>query len=110
MQSRSSDIPNNHSPIRDVDRLQHEFELMRRQLAEQIRLSEHLQKDLESARNREHEYTQNLGKALEQVEENLERSNVCEYNLRFALFLMFNFFLEKGGFCRNYYKQIETRD
>lgn len=61
---------------RDVDRLRQELELCRRQLLEQTRRADLLQRELDGARNKEHEYTQNLGKALEHVEENLDKSNV----------------------------------
>ncbi|KAF2904700.1 hypothetical protein ILUMI_01482 [Ignelater luminosus] len=63
------------SPESEVDRLRQEIELYRQQLAEQSRRMEVLQRQLEVSRNKEHEYTQNLAKALEQVEESLERSN-----------------------------------
>ncbi|GJQ78766.1 hypothetical protein Trydic_g2798 [Trypoxylus dichotomus] len=60
---------------RDVDRLRQDLELCRRQLLEQTRRADLLQRELDVARNKEHEYTQNLGKALGQVEENLDKSN-----------------------------------
>lgn len=68
---------------RDVDRLRQELELCRRQLLEQTRRADLLQRELEIARNKEHEYTQNLGKALEQVEENLDKSNVSGFVVDF---------------------------
>lgn len=64
------------SPEWETDRLRQELELTRRQLHEQIRRGDNLQRELEISRNKEHEYTQNLAKTLEQVENNLERSNV----------------------------------
>lgn len=66
-----------HSPESESERLRHELDMTRRQLSEQTRLCESLSRELELARNKEHEYTQNLAKALEQVEHNLEKSNVC---------------------------------
>lgn len=65
-----------HSPESESERLRHELDMTRRQLMEQTRLCESLSRELELARNKEHEYTQNLAKALEQVEHNLEKSNV----------------------------------
>lgn len=65
------------SPERECDRLRRDLEIVRGQLAEQTRRVESLTRELEIARNKEHDYTQNLAKALEQVEKNLERSNVC---------------------------------
>lgn len=64
------------SPERDVDRLRQELESYRRQLSEQTRRADVLERELEMERNKEHEYTQNLGKMLEQVEGNLDKSNV----------------------------------
>ncbi|XP_018563515.1 serologically defined colon cancer antigen 3 homolog isoform X2 [Anoplophora glabripennis] len=64
-----------HSPESESERLRHELDMTRRQLSEQTRLCESLSRELDAARNKEHEYTQNLGKALEQVEQNLEKSN-----------------------------------
>ncbi|KAJ8944332.1 hypothetical protein NQ318_016139 [Aromia moschata] len=64
-----------HSPESESERLRHELDVTKRQLAEQTRLCDCLSRELEIARNKEHEYTQNLAKALEQVEDNLERSN-----------------------------------
>lgn len=65
------------SPERETDRLRRELELCRRQLAEQTRRADHLQRQLDASRDKEHEYTHNLTKAMEQVEENLNISNVC---------------------------------
>jgi hypothetical protein len=64
------------SPERECDRLRRDLEIVRGQLAEQTRRVESLTRELEIARNKEHDYTQNLAKALEQVEKNLERSNM----------------------------------
>nr|XP_023013666.1 serologically defined colon cancer antigen 3 homolog [Leptinotarsa decemlineata] len=64
-----------HSPEGEVERLRHELDITKRQLAEKSRLCDCLSRELEIARNKEHEYTQNLAKALEQVESNLEKSN-----------------------------------
>ncbi|CAH1989595.1 unnamed protein product [Acanthoscelides obtectus] len=64
-----------HSPEGEVERLRHELEIVRRHLTEKNRLCESLSRELEIARNKEHEYTQNLSKALEQVENSLEKSN-----------------------------------
>lgn len=72
------------SPEWQADRLREELELNRRQLNEQIRRADNLQRELEVSRNREHEYTQNLAKTLEQVENNLERSNVSIYIVDFV--------------------------
>lgn len=66
----------NQSPERDSDRLRRELELCRRQLAEATRRAEHLQRQLDHSKERERDYTQSLSKALEQVEENLNISNV----------------------------------
>lgn len=65
------------SPERETDRLRRELELCRRQLSEQSRRAAQLQRQLEASRKKEHEYTHNLTKAMEQVEENLNISNVC---------------------------------
>lgn len=65
-----------HSPEGEFERLRQELDVMRRQLTEKTRLCDSLSRELEIARNKEHEYTQNLAKALEQVEDNLEKSNV----------------------------------
>lgn len=64
------------SPEWELDRLRQELDMTRRQLSEQMRRSDNLQRNLELSRKREDEYTQNLAKTLEQVENNLERSNV----------------------------------
>ncbi|XP_017780329.1 PREDICTED: serologically defined colon cancer antigen 3 homolog [Nicrophorus vespilloides] len=64
------------SPEYDTNRLRQEMELLRQQLQIQTRRADFLSRELELARNKEHEYTQNLAKALEQVEKNLERSNI----------------------------------
>lgn len=68
-----------HSPEGEFERLRHEVDTMRRQLIEKTRLCDSLSRELEIARNKEHEYTQNLAKALERVEDNLEKSNVSFY-------------------------------
>lgn len=68
------------SPERECDRLRRELEIVRGQLFEQNRRIHGLTRELESARAKEHDYTRNLAKALEQVEKSLEQSNVC-YNL-----------------------------
>ncbi|KAJ8930669.1 hypothetical protein NQ314_016510 [Rhamnusium bicolor] len=57
-----------HSPESESERLRHELDIMRRQLTEQTRLCECLSRELELARNKEHEYTQNIARALEQIE------------------------------------------
>ncbi|CAH1155630.1 unnamed protein product [Phaedon cochleariae] len=64
-----------HSPEGEVERLRHELEITKSQLEDKSRLCECLSRELEIARNKEHEYTQNLAKALEMVEDNLEKSN-----------------------------------
>lgn len=64
------------SPERESDRLRRELELCRRQLSETTRRADHLQRQLDHSKDREREYTQSLAKALEQVEENLNISNV----------------------------------
>ncbi|KAK9891921.1 hypothetical protein WA026_017405 [Henosepilachna vigintioctopunctata] len=71
----AENMSTNQSPERDYERLQRELELVRRQLVEQTIAGDLMKKELEGMRNQEHEYTQNLIKALEQVEDNLERSN-----------------------------------
>lgn len=58
----------NHSPESEIDRL-------RQQVAEQNRRFEQLQLQLDAAGNKEQEYTKNLVKALEHVEDSLDRSN-----------------------------------
>lgn len=68
-----------HSPEGEVERLRHELDITKRQLLDKNRLCECLSRELEIARNKEHDYTQNLAKALEQVENNLEKSNVSEF-------------------------------
>ncbi|KAL3275094.1 hypothetical protein HHI36_019865 [Cryptolaemus montrouzieri] len=60
---------------RDPERLQRELELVTRELLEQSNRADVLKRELEGIRNQDNEYTQNLIKALEQVEDNLERSN-----------------------------------
>lgn len=80
MRSQSSDGTSaGQSPEWETDRLRQELELTRRQLSEQMRRADNLQRELEISRNKEHEYTQNLAKTLEQVENNLERSNVSMF-------------------------------
>ncbi|KAG5867688.1 hypothetical protein JTB14_016480 [Gonioctena quinquepunctata] len=69
----TSSVP--HSPEGEFERLRHELDTTKRQLTEKSRLCDCLSRELEIARNKEHEYTQNLAKALEQVEGNLEKSN-----------------------------------
>lgn len=64
------------SPERESDRIRRELELCRRQLSETIRRADYLQRQLDHSKEREREYTQNLAKALEQVEDNLNISNV----------------------------------
>ncbi|XP_031348988.1 endosome-associated-trafficking regulator 1 isoform X2 [Photinus pyralis] len=71
----SDDNQINHSPESEIDRLRVEVESYRQQLAEQNRRVEQLQLQLDAARNKEQEYTKNLVKALEHVEESLDRSN-----------------------------------
>lgn len=53
--------------------------MTRRQLSEQMRRADNLQRDLEITRKHDHEYTQNLVKTVEQVENNLERCNVSVF-------------------------------
>ncbi|KAK5642314.1 hypothetical protein RI129_008481 [Pyrocoelia pectoralis] len=65
----------NHSPESEIDRLRQEVGLYRQQVAEQNRRVEQLQLQLDAARNKEQDYTKNLVKALEHVEESLDRSN-----------------------------------
>ncbi|XP_065162474.1 endosome-associated-trafficking regulator 1-like [Atheta coriaria] len=60
----------------EADRLRVELDGTRRQLAEKTRLADCLAQELDLARSKNHEYTQNLAKAWEQVEENLERSKI----------------------------------
>lgn len=64
-----------HSPEGEAERLRNELDITKRQLLENQRLCDSLSRELEIARNKEHEYTQNLARALEQVEDNLEKSN-----------------------------------
>ncbi|KAK4876704.1 hypothetical protein RN001_009210 [Aquatica leii] len=59
----------------ETERLKHECELYREQLMEQNRRVDQLQIQLDAARNKEHEYTKNLVKALEHVEDSLDKSN-----------------------------------
>ncbi|XP_018336118.1 serologically defined colon cancer antigen 3 homolog [Agrilus planipennis] len=63
---------NNHSHDRE---LHHEIEFYQTQLAEQTRRANQLQRELDAVRSREHEYSENLSKALEKSERNLKRSN-----------------------------------
>ncbi|XP_056636338.1 endosome-associated-trafficking regulator 1 [Diorhabda sublineata] len=64
-----------HSPQEQTERLRNELDITKRQLLENQRLCDNLSRELEIARNKEHEYTQNLARALEKVEDNLEKSN-----------------------------------
>lgn len=64
------------SPLSETDRLRHELELCRRQLADETRGAAQLQRELDVARNKEQEYAQSLVSALEQLEGNLESNNV----------------------------------
>ncbi|KAF5298997.1 hypothetical protein FQA39_LY11629 [Lamprigera yunnana] len=73
--SQSDDNQVNHSPKSEVEQLKQEVNLYQHHLLEQNRRLEQLQIQLEMARNKEHEYTKNLVKALEHVEENLCKSN-----------------------------------
>lgn len=81
------------SPEREVDRLRRELEVARRQLIESSRRSDQLQRQLDILKDREHEYTQNLAKALEQVEENLNISNVYQdiyfFNMKLSYFYFY---------------------
>lgn len=65
---------NDHSPESENDRLRLEIGSLRRQLAEETRRADNLNRELDFARSKEHDYTQNLARALEQVELNLEKS------------------------------------
>ncbi|CAH0546465.1 unnamed protein product [Brassicogethes aeneus] len=69
------DNPLTQSPEANPQPLQYEVDILGRQLAAQIKITDSLQRELQIAKNKENEYTQNLAKALEQVEENLEKSN-----------------------------------
>ncbi|XP_044270067.1 uncharacterized ENTR1 family protein [Tribolium madens] len=73
---QNPDGPQVESPERECERLRRELEVCRGQLVERTRQVENLTRELEIARNKEHDYTQNLAKALEQVEKNLEKSNM----------------------------------
>lgn len=95
------------SPEWETDRVRQELELTRRQLSEEMRRADNLQRELEISRNKEHEYTQNLVKTLEQVENNLERSNVSveflviiSMSQRFCFFFIYSdgLFLQKAQF------------
>ncbi|KAJ8975711.1 hypothetical protein NQ317_018985 [Molorchus minor] len=72
---KGDNVSASHSPESESERLRHELELTKRQLGEQTQLCECLSRELEIARNKEHEYTQNLAKALGQVEDSLQKSN-----------------------------------
>lgn len=80
------------SPERESDRLRRELEIVRRQLIESNRRSENLQRQLDLSKDRERDYTQNLAKALEQVEDNLSISNVRQRDIYcITLYLSFHF-------------------
>lgn len=85
------------SPESEVDCLRQEIELYRQQLAEQSRRMEVLQRQLDASRNKEHEYTQNLAKALEQVEESLERSNVSCQRISYYCCYYYDLFSKELG-------------
>ncbi|XP_022904091.2 endosome-associated-trafficking regulator 1 [Onthophagus taurus] len=72
VRTQNDDTISVQSPEREVDRCRQELEIARRQLADERRRTEHLQRQLDIARNKEKDYTQSLGKALEQVEQNLD--------------------------------------
>ncbi|CAG9855878.1 unnamed protein product [Phyllotreta striolata] len=64
-----------HSPEGELERLRSELDLAKRHLADKTRLCDSLNRELDATRNREREYNQNLARALEKVEDNLEKSN-----------------------------------
>ncbi|CAG9838791.1 unnamed protein product [Diabrotica balteata] len=72
-QSETLTVP--QSPEGELERLKKELDITKRQLAEKNLMCDNLSRDLEIARNKEHEYTHNLAGALEKVEDNLEKSN-----------------------------------
>lgn len=87
--SQNEDNTVGQSPERETDRLRRELEVYKRQLSEQSRRADHLQRQLDISRNKEHEYTHNLTKAMEQIEENLNISNVrCKSSKCFSLYLI----------------------
>lgn len=81
-QNNNNGTSASQSPEWELDRVRQELDMCRRQLSEQVHRADNLQRELEIARNKEHEYTQNLAKTLEQVEDNLERSNVSKCDIR----------------------------
>ncbi|XP_069688076.1 uncharacterized ENTR1 family protein [Periplaneta americana] len=56
------------------DRLRRDIEVLRRQLADQTRRVQTIEKELYTVRSKEHEETATLEKAIEQVEDNLKRT------------------------------------
>lgn len=98
----SEEVLTGQSPESEVDRLRQQVELYKQQLCEQVRCSEQFQRQLDIARNKEHEYTKNLTKALEQVEDNLERSKVSF--LKTGIVVLHKniiYILAKDCFCRS---------
>nr|CAD7578205.1 unnamed protein product [Timema californicum] len=70
-----------HRLISENERLRRELDATRRQLADQTRRVQSLEKDLHTLQSKEHEETASLEKAIEQVEDNLKRSTAVEGEL-----------------------------
>lgn len=73
------------TPESEIERLRNELDNTRQQLNEQQRRCEVLTMELDLARSKEHDYTQNLAKALEQVESNLEKAENVLTQLKIRL-------------------------
>uniref|UniRef100_A0A1B0CJA0 Putative mucin-19 isoform x2 n=1 Tax=Lutzomyia longipalpis TaxID=7200 RepID=A0A1B0CJA0_LUTLO len=82
----TSDLPHLDSPEESAgttiarlrlenERLRHELDDNRRRLSEKTRQSAELERTLESMRHTETQYSATLAESMEQVEENLDRSN-----------------------------------
>lgn len=95
------------------ERLRQELDENRRILSERTRRITELERVIENERRNENQYTASLSQSMEQVEENLDRSNVnlCQelfgFKLHIKLFSFF-FFIEKGSRLSRSCQQIET--
>lgn len=80
VRSQQNDSSSNvQSPEWETERLLRELEYTRRMMNEQAKRADILQRELEIARHKEQEYTQNFVKSLEQAEENLGKSLVRSF-------------------------------
>lgn len=91
----ASDLPHLDSPEESAattiarlrlenERLRHELDENRRRLSDKTRHSAELERTLESMRQTETQYSATLAESMEQVEENLDRSNVSVAKMIFS--------------------------